>query len=223
VQVTGPGSVVAVGGDTILATRDNGRTWVRRASFTLPVPADGPPFQAELQCAEPVSAWVRFSGGGAAAGHSPYALSTTRDGGARWRGVPAEESTLGATLRLPPGPGSTPGPFSVIDPSSAFLLSPTPAAGAVGGVLVNGDQHPPKVSQIPGSVLLEPTSVGFASLTGGWAVEPAGDASVQGARAAGPPARPPGPPLGPGRSGHLHAAACSEQRDESTTNRMRAR
>jgi photosystem II stability/assembly factor-like uncharacterized protein len=156
-------------GTRVWRSTDGGRSWGRQPSFTLPVAGGGPSFQAELQCAEPGAAWVRFSGGGAAAGHVPYALYTTRDGGARWRGVLAEGSTLGTTLRLPAGPGSYPGPFSVIAPSSAFLLSPTPAAGAVGAVLVTGGGRLGGLPDIPGASLLEPTSVSFASATRGWA------------------------------------------------------
>jgi hypothetical protein len=83
--------------------------------------------------------------------------------------VLAEANTLANVLRLPAGPGSYPGPFSVIDPSSAFLLSPTPAAEAVGGVLVS-DGVSAGVPEIPASVLFEPASVSFASLSRGWAV-----------------------------------------------------
>jgi hypothetical protein len=100
---------------------DGGHSW--RSSFALPVPANEPPFFAELQCARPGGAWVRFDSDDHYAGHSPYALYSTADGGVHWRGV---LSTLGALLpvRLPGGPGSYPGPLSVIDPERAFLLSP---------------------------------------------------------------------------------------------------
>jgi photosystem II stability/assembly factor-like uncharacterized protein len=155
-------------GTRVWRSTDGGRSW--RSAFTLPVGDGGPPFQAELQCAKPGAAWVRFSGGGAAAGHSPYALYTTSNGGARWRGVLAEGNTLATLLRLPPGPGSYPGPFSVIDPSHAFVLSPTPAAATVGGVLASGSGKLSGVPAIPDSTLQNPTSVGFASPTRGWIV-----------------------------------------------------
>lgn len=166
---TSPADGWLASGTRVWRSTDGGRSWGRKPSFTLPVDAGSPPFQAELQCAEPAAAWVRFDGGGAAAGHSPYALYTTRDGGGRWRGVLAEANTLSPRLRLPSGPGSTPGPFSVIDPTSAFLLSPTPAANAVGGVLVEGEKFS-VVSDIRGSFLSDSTSVSFASRTTGWAV-----------------------------------------------------
>jgi photosystem II stability/assembly factor-like uncharacterized protein len=153
-------------GTRVWRSTDGGRSWGRSPSFTLPVPSGGPPFRAELQCARPSAAWVNFSGGGAAAGHSPYALYTTRDGGSHWRGVLAEGGTLATELRLPAGPGSAPGPFSVIDPSLAFVLSPTPAAGSVGAVLA-GDRLS-ALPAIPDGRLRVPLSVGFASPTLGW-------------------------------------------------------
>jgi photosystem II stability/assembly factor-like uncharacterized protein len=166
---TSPADGWLASGTRVWRSTDGGRSWGRAPAFVLPVAAGGPPFQAELQCAAPGAAWVRFSGGGAAAGHAPYAIYTTRDGGSNWRGVLAEGTTLATTLRLPPGPGSYPGPFSVIDPGRAFVLSPTPAAGSVGGVLVSGGQLS-GVPDIPDTSLLEPASVGFASPTRGWAV-----------------------------------------------------
>jgi hypothetical protein len=149
---------------------DGGRGWGSRPSFTLPSPTGGLPAFAELQCAEPGAAWVRFDAGGAAAGHSPYALYATGDGGAHWRGVLAEPGTLGNLLRLPAGPGSYPGPLSVIDPQRAFLLSPTPAAEATGAVLISQGSRLGRLPDIPGSALAMPLSVSFASATRGWVV-----------------------------------------------------
>jgi hypothetical protein len=113
---------------------------------------------------------VRFDSGDRYAGHSPSALYTSGDGGAHWRGV---LSTLGAVLPvpLPGGPGSYPGPFSVIDPGQSFLLSPTPAAEATGAVLVSqGGGRLLRLPDIPGTTLSMPRSVSFASATRGWAV-----------------------------------------------------
>jgi photosystem II stability/assembly factor-like uncharacterized protein len=149
---------------------DGGRSWGARPSFTLPVLANEPPFFAALQCARPGAAWVRFDSGDHYAGHSPYALYTSADGGAHWRGV---LSTLGAvlTVHLPGGPGSYPGPFSVVDPQRAFLLSPSPAAEATGAVLISqGGSRLQRLPDISGTTLFMPHSVSFASATRGWAV-----------------------------------------------------
>src|SRR6266542_419858 len=149
---------------------DGGRSWGARPSFTLPVPANEPPFFAALQCAAPAAAWVRFDSDDHYAGHSPYALYASGDGGAHWRGV---LSTLGAvlTVRLPGGPGTYPGPFSVIDPRRALLLSPTPAAEVTGAVLISqGGSRLRWLPDLPGSTLFMPRSVSFASAARGWAV-----------------------------------------------------
>ncbi len=167
---TAPDDGWLASGTSVWRSTDGGRGWGSRPSFTLPVPTGGPAFLAELQCAEPGAAWVRFSGGGAAAGHVPYALYATGDGGAHWRGVLAEPGTLGQVLRLPAGPGSYPGPFSVIDPQRAFLLSPTPPANATGAVLISQGSRLRRLPDLPGATLSTALSASFASATRGWVV-----------------------------------------------------
>lgn len=155
---------------TVWRSTDGGRSWGSQPSFILPVAASEPPFFAELQCARPGAAWVRFDSDDHYAGHSPYALYTSGDGGAHWRGV---LSALGGVLpvRLPGGPGSYPGPFSVIDPRQALLLSPTPAAEATGAVLISqGGSRLRRLPDLPGTTLFMPRSVSFASATHGWVV-----------------------------------------------------
>jgi hypothetical protein len=148
---------------------DGGHRW--RPRFRLPLPADGLPSFAALQCAAPGAAWVRFDAGDSAAGHSPYALYASGDGGSHWRGVLGEPGTLGSLLHLPAGPGSYPGPFSVIDPGRAFLLSPTPADEVTGAVLISqGGSRLRRLPDLPGATLFMPRSVSFASATRGWAV-----------------------------------------------------
>jgi photosystem II stability/assembly factor-like uncharacterized protein len=160
-------------GTSVWRSVDGGRRWGPRPSFTLPTPTYGLPAFAELQCARPGAAWVRFDASDAAAGHIPYALYTTRDGGAHWRGVLGEPGTLGSLLGLPAGPGNSPGPFSVIDPSRAVLLSPTPAAEATGAVLITqAGSRLQRLTDISHMTLstLSPSSVSFASATRGWVV-----------------------------------------------------
>jgi photosystem II stability/assembly factor-like uncharacterized protein len=157
-------------GTSVWRSVDGGHRWGPRPSFTLPLPTEGLPSFAELQCASPGAAWVRFDAGDAAAGHRPYALYATGDGGAHWRGVLGEPGTLGALLRLPAGPGSSPGPFSVIDPQRAFLLSPTPAAQATGAVLVSQGTRLRRLPDLSWSRLSVPLSASFASATRGWVV-----------------------------------------------------
>ena len=169
---TAPNDGWPASGTSVWRSTDGGRSWGSRPSFTLPAPTYGLPAFAELQCAKPGAAWVRFDAGDAAAGHSPYALYASRDGGAHWRGVLGEPGTLGSLLRLPAGPGSHPGPFSVIDPDRAFLLSPTPAAEATGAVQISQGSRLRRLPDIPGTTLstISPLSVSFASATRGWVV-----------------------------------------------------
>jgi photosystem II stability/assembly factor-like uncharacterized protein len=167
---TAPGDGWLASDRGVWRSTDGGRSW--RSTFTLPVSANEPPFFAELQCAAPRAAWVRFDSNDQYAGHSPYALYTSGDGGAHWRGV---LSTLGAvlTVRLPdrPAPGSYPGPLSVIDPQRAFLLGPTPAAETTGAVLISqGGSQVRQRPDLPGTTLFMPRSVSFASATRGWVV-----------------------------------------------------
>jgi photosystem II stability/assembly factor-like uncharacterized protein len=164
-------------GTSVWRSVDGGHHWGPRPSFTLPTPTYGLPAFAELQCARPGAAWVRFDASDAAAGHIPYALYTTRDGGAHWRGVLGEPGTLGSLLGLPAGPGNSPGPFSVIDPSRAVLLSPTPAAEATGAVLITqAGSRLQRLRDIPHAMLstTSPSSVSFASANRGWVVGTSG-------------------------------------------------
>jgi photosystem II stability/assembly factor-like uncharacterized protein len=176
---TSPGDGWLASDRSVWRSVDGGRTWSVRPSFTLPVGAGEPPFFADLQCARPGAAWVRFDSGDHYAGHGPYALYSTGDGGAHWRGV---LSTLGAVMRepLPGGPGSYPGPFSVIDPRRAFLLSPTPAADTTGAVLISQGggrlQFLPEIPRARLSSEPEAMSVSFGSATMGWIAGSAGSA-----------------------------------------------
>jgi photosystem II stability/assembly factor-like uncharacterized protein len=166
---TSPNDGWLASGTRVWRSTDGGRSWGLRPSFTLPLDYTYAP-SAELQCAAPAAAWVRFNSGEGAAGSSPYALYATGDAGAHWRGVLAVYGPQG----LPPGPGSYPGPFSVIDPQRAFLLSPTPAADSTGAVLIS--QGGSRLQGLPGiprtrlSTVSEPMSVSFASATRGWVV-----------------------------------------------------
>ncbi len=152
---------------SVWRSTDGGHSW--RPSFTLPMPADGFPFFADLQCAAPGAAWVRFDYDHAR-GRNPYALYATGDRGAHWHGVLAEPGTQGNLLHLPIGPGTDSGPLSVIDPGRAVLLSPTPPADATGAVLISQGNRLRRLPDIPGTALFRPASVSFASATRGWVV-----------------------------------------------------
>jgi photosystem II stability/assembly factor-like uncharacterized protein len=118
-------------------TTDGGAHW--SASFTEPPPAAGsgaaqagtPGDATALECAGSAAAWTLFLGSGAALSHAPYLAYATPDGRS-WR-VLFEESYIESGIRpgvhAPDGPGSYPGPFSVISPDSAAYVGWTPPEG----------------------------------------------------------------------------------------------
>jgi photosystem II stability/assembly factor-like uncharacterized protein len=176
---TSPSDGWLASGLEVWRSNDGGRSWGPRPSFVLPLDYTDAP-SAELQCAAPGAAWVRFDSGEGAAGHRPYALYATADGGVHWRGVLAVYGPQG----LPLSPGTYPGPFSVIDPKRAFLLSPTPAADSTGAVLIGqGGSRLQLLPGIPRTRLAtdsKPMSVSFASATRGWVVGGVGTDSGRG-------------------------------------------
>jgi hypothetical protein len=100
-------------------------------------PADGEGTTL-IECAAPHALWVVFSGGDAAAGHSPYVVYATVDGQS-WRAVMAEAGTIGNSMPgVPAGPGSYPGSFSVVDASEAVFVGDTPPAAAASCVIATG-------------------------------------------------------------------------------------
>src|SRR6266540_3027879 len=157
-------------GTRVWRSTDGGRSWGARPSFAPPLREFTFEPSAELECAAPSAAWVRFNSNEGAAGSSPYALYATGDGGAHWRCVLASCGEPG----MPGGPGSYPGPFSVIDPLRAFMLGPTPAADSTGAVLISqGGSQVQRLPGIPRARLAtdsEPISVSFGSATHGWIV-----------------------------------------------------
>jgi photosystem II stability/assembly factor-like uncharacterized protein len=177
---TAPNDGWLASGLQVWRSTDGGRSWGSRPSFVPRLPGYTLAPSAELQCAAPGAAWVQFDSGEGAAGSHPYALYATGDGGAHWRGVLARYGEPGVAG----GPGTYPGPFSVIDPERAFLLSPTPAADSTGAVLISlGGSRLQGLPGIPRDRLAtdsRPMSVSFASATRGWVVGGVGTYSGRG-------------------------------------------
>jgi photosystem II stability/assembly factor-like uncharacterized protein len=157
-------------------TTDAGATW--SPSFTEP-PASGGRVAAgtagdtpELGCAAHDAAWVLFLGSGAAMMHSPYLAYATQDGAA-WHGVleePAIESAIRPKLHLPAGPGSEPGPFSVISPGAAAFVGYTPPANGWGAapliVATDGGAVLSSAGNVP--AINEPLAAAFLTPAHGW-------------------------------------------------------
>ncbi len=160
----------AAGGLSVLRSGDGGKTW--STAFTSPAHPD-PPWSADIQCAGREVAWVQFLGYGVALGHAPYIIYRTSDGGGHWQAMMEEQYTLGSYLTAPEGPGSYPGPFSVVDEKTAYFVGWCPACGAgetrVRGTNDDGETWQPDVT-IPGPPSLPPRAVDFVDGAHGWAV-----------------------------------------------------
>ena len=128
----------------------------------------------ELGCAAHGAAWVLFLGSGTAMMHAPYLAYATQDG-TSWHGVleePMLESAIRPKLHLPAGPGSEPGPFSVISPGAAAFVGYTPPANGWGAaplvVATNGGAVLRSAGDIP--AINEPLAAAFLTPAQGWVV-----------------------------------------------------
>jgi hypothetical protein len=162
----------------IWRTTDAGASW--SSAFTEP-PASASQATGgtagdtpELGCAAHDAAWVLFLGRGAAMMHSPYLAYATQDG-AGWHGVLEEqmiESAIRPKLHLPAGPGSEPGPFSVISPGAAAFVGYTPPANGWGAaplvVATDGGAVLSSAGNIP--AINEPLAAAFLTPAQGWVV-----------------------------------------------------
>ena len=116
---------------------NGGETW--RLAFSEPE-VDGVPGAEDtfVECASPPAVWVYFHGQGAALSHQGYAGVASVDG-VHWQVVLDEGYTESGRwgMSVPDGPGSYPGPFSVVSPSTAVFLGWSPAEGCGGiGMMV---------------------------------------------------------------------------------------
>jgi hypothetical protein len=115
----------------VYRSEDGGLTW--QLAFAEPGGA-GTADDTFVECAYPPAVWVYFHGEGGALGNEGYASVATADG-VHWQVVLdepyIEEQRWGPNV--PEGPGSYPGPFSVVSTNTAVYLGFTRAVGC-GGV-----------------------------------------------------------------------------------------
>jgi photosystem II stability/assembly factor-like uncharacterized protein len=155
-------------GPSMYRSTDGGATWSK--AFTLPLSDLPSTAVGEVECTRGGSAWVRFSGLGVAAGHSAYVLYATQDGGRHWHAVLDEAGTIGGEIPAPAGPGTAPGPFSLIDAGTAFFIGTCPpcdSAQQVRAVLVTNGTNVGPAQAVTG-VGLSPLAVAFVDPQHGW-------------------------------------------------------
>jgi len=132
---------------------------------------------ATIECAGADVAWVQFTG--APTGEQrPYVVFRTADAGQTWQAVLANKRTTDAYPQLDAsygdGPGPWPGPFSVVDASSAFFLGACPQCGTRGAVSITATNDGGKTWQAISTVLdvtlAGPVAVSFPDAQHGWVV-----------------------------------------------------
>jgi photosystem II stability/assembly factor-like uncharacterized protein len=157
----------------IWRTTDGGQHWTlaltEPGASANPTTADTP----EIECAGASSLWVLFLGQGAASEHAPYLAYASQDGH-EWHGVLEErytESALRPGLKLPEGPGSSPGPFSAINAGSAAFVGYTPPLGyGAAPVMIASDNGYNLSKEGDVGAINEPMAVAFLSQDQGWVV-----------------------------------------------------
>jgi photosystem II stability/assembly factor-like uncharacterized protein len=162
----------------IWRTSDGGGHWT--LAFAEPAAAggggrQGTPDTTVLECAKASpaagAAWVLFRGSGAALGHAPYlAYAIPQASPARALFEEAYiESAVRPQVHAPDGPGSYPGPFSVVSQDTAVFAGFDPAAGygavPLMAVTAAGLTRAGNVSGIS-----QAYGIAFVSDTQGWAV-----------------------------------------------------
>jgi photosystem II stability/assembly factor-like uncharacterized protein len=170
----------------IWRTTDGGGHW--SLAFTEPAASgahSAPADTTVVGCAGSSAAWVMFLGSGAALGHAPYLAYATQD--ARTMRPLFEEGYIESAIRpqvhAPDGPGSYPGPFSVISPDDAAFVGYTPAIGygaAPLEIVTGGGTGLALRGNISG--ISQAYGAAFVSTTQGWVVGkslPSGTYSIE--------------------------------------------
>jgi hypothetical protein len=154
----------------VYRSEDGGLTW--QPAFSEPeVAGVAAADDTFVECASPSAAWVYFHGEGGAMGHQGYASVATADG-VHWQVVLDEPYVEGQRWgsSVPEGPGSYPGPISVVSASTAVYLGYTPPVGCGGVEMIVASQG----GTVLGPELTVPlntvASAAFISSPVGWVV-----------------------------------------------------
>lgn len=172
----------------IWRTADGGRQWT--LAFAEPAAhgaGHSAPDTTVLECGGNSSAMALFLGSGAALGHAPYlayAISATHPARALFEEAYIE-SAVRPQVRAADGPGSYPGPFSVIGQDAAVFVGSNPAAGygtaplmAVTGARLSRLGGVTGISQAYGVAFISGTQgwvIGKSTPSGRYAIETTAD------------------------------------------------
>ncbi len=149
---------------------DGGLTW--SLAFSEPAVAGVAAADDTLvECAHPSAVWVYFHGEGGALGHEGYVSVASVDG-AHWQVVLDEPYIEGQRWgdSVPQGPGTYPGPLSVVSTSAAAYLGYTPALGCGGVEMVVATRGGSVLGPVLPVPLTTVASAAFLSPRAGWVV-----------------------------------------------------
>jgi photosystem II stability/assembly factor-like uncharacterized protein len=155
---------------SIYATSDGGAHWSLALAGRDPSAVNG--VALDVQCASDHSAWILFDGRNGATGHDAYI-------GYRCAANGACRPVVRENFYSPPvpgidGPGSSPGPFSVIDAHTAVFVGFTGPLDQPMSTMLLGDdgrQRGPTLVVPDNPLGGEPRAVSFASRDRGWVVD----------------------------------------------------
>lgn len=164
-------------------TADGGRNWTLAFAEPATSATRQAPDTTVLECTGGNEALALFLGSGAAMGHAPYLAYAIR--GAHPARALFEEAYLESAARpqvhAPDGPGSYPGPFSVIGPGAAVFVGFDPAAGygaatlmTVTGAGISRGGDVGGISQAYGAAFVSTAAgwvIGKNARTGGYGIE----------------------------------------------------
>jgi photosystem II stability/assembly factor-like uncharacterized protein len=158
----------------VYRSEDGGAHW--RDVLTLPKDKAA---TGTVECAHPAAAWVLSIADTAALSHKGYVAYHSNDGGHNWNAVLVEQYTnVEPGVAAPQGPGSYPGPFSVLGPSEVVFVGFTPPADdstttmlVTAGGQALGENRPVPIRQFA------PAGASFVTQTQGWIVGRAEDGS----------------------------------------------
>lgn len=160
----------------VYETNDAGAHWTQRLTVRdANDPTVGGGVAGDLQCTAGGSAWVLFEGYGAAAGNAPYIGYRCANGACV---AVVKQNYFPPPIAGIDGPGSYPGPFSVVDDHTAVFVGNTPPVEQPMTMMLvtdDGRGHGPRLT-VPDGTAQEggARAVSFTSREVGWILDTVG-------------------------------------------------